>query len=175
MTHKQDMKRVMVLCTLLMAVSVFAIPEQDIQMIQQAMPTQPVAEPTVPRTLLVFSLCSGFKHDSIPYWIKALDVMSEKTGAFKVVHSTDMSVFNEESLKQFDVICFNNTTKLVPDKAQQKAIMEFVQSGKGIVGIHAATDNFYEWPKGMGASSQGIRGRQMEHGLSNWTMRSTRL
>lgn len=75
--------------------------------------------------------------------------MSEKTGAFKVVHSTDMSVFTAESLKQFDAICFNNTTKLVPDEAQQKAILDFVKSGKGIVGIHAATDNFYEWPEGM--------------------------
>jgi type 1 glutamine amidotransferase len=149
MTHKQDMKRVMVLCVLLMVVSVFAIPEQDIQKIQQAMPTQPVAEPAVPRTLLVFSLCSGFKHDSIPYWIKALDVMSEKTGAFKVVHSTDMSIFSEDSLKGIDAICFNNTTKLVPDASQQKVIMDFIKNGKGIVGIHAATDNFYEWPKGM--------------------------
>ncbi|MHC5214311.1 MAG: ThuA domain-containing protein [Planctomycetota bacterium] len=149
MTHKQDMKRVMVLCVLLMVVSVFAIPEQDIQKIQQAMPTQAVVKADLPRTLLVFSLCSGFKHDSIPYWIKALDVMSEKTGAFKVVHSTDMSIFNEDSLKNFDAICFNNTTKLVPDKAQQKAILGFVIKGKGVVGIHAATDSFYEWPKGM--------------------------
>ncbi|MHC5185507.1 MAG: ThuA domain-containing protein, partial [Planctomycetota bacterium] len=145
MTHKQDMKRVMVLCVLLMVVSVFAIPEQDIQKIQQAMPTQAVVKADLPRTLLVFSLCSGFKHDSIPYWIKALDVMSEKTGAFKVVHSTDMSIFNEDSLKNFDAICFNNTTKLVPDKAQQKAILGFVIKGKGVVGIHAATDSFYEW------------------------------
>ena len=66
MTHKQDLVRVTVLCVLLMVVSVFAIPEQDIQKIQQAMPAQPVVEADVPRTLLVFSLCSGFKHDSIP-------------------------------------------------------------------------------------------------------------
>ena len=49
---------------------------------------------------------------SIPYWAKAMDIMSEKTGAFKVVHGKDMSVFTTESLKQFDVICFNNTTGL---------------------------------------------------------------
>ena len=46
MTHKQDMKRVMVLSILLMAVGGCAVPEQDIQIIQQAMPTQPVVEPT---------------------------------------------------------------------------------------------------------------------------------
>jgi type 1 glutamine amidotransferase len=75
--------------------------------------------------------------------------MAKKTGAFKVVQSTDMNVFSEDSLKRFDVICFNNTTHLLPDEAQQKAIMDFIKSGKGIVGIHAATDNFYEWPEGM--------------------------
>ena len=25
--------------------------------------------------------------------------------------------------------------------------MDFVKSGKGIVGIHAAADNFYQWPE----------------------------
>jgi type 1 glutamine amidotransferase len=149
MMNKQDLIKVMLLSILLMTVDVFAIPEQDIQKIQQAMPTQPVVEPETQRTMLVFSLCNGFKHGCIPYWSKALDVMSEKTGAFKVVHSTDMSIFSPESLKQFDVICFNNTTHLLPDGSQQKAIMDFIKSGKGVVGIHAATDNFYEWPEGM--------------------------
>ena len=29
----------------------------------------------------------------------------------------------------------------------RKALMDFVKSGKGIVGIHGATDNFYKWPE----------------------------
>ncbi|MBM4104612.1 MAG: hypothetical protein FJ263_11325 [Planctomycetes bacterium] len=85
----------------------------------------------------------------MPYWKQALDIMGEKTGAFKVVHSDDMGIFTPDALKQFDVICFNNTTKLVPNQAQQKAIMDFINNGKGIVGIHAATDNFYDWPEGI--------------------------
>lgn len=116
---------------------------------EDAMPTKPVVQPGAERTMLVFSLCKGYEHDSIPYWIKVLSIMAEKTGAFKVVHSTEMSVFTEESLKQFDVICFNNTTGLEPDADQQKAIMDFVKNGKGIIGIHAATDSFYKWPEGM--------------------------
>lgn len=134
---------------LLTAGVVFAVTDQEVQQIQQAMPDKPVVQPVKPRTMLVFSLCNGYKHSSIPYWKTALDVMSEKTGAFKVVHSEDMSVFTPESLSRFDVICFNNTTGLVPDENQQKAIMDFITSGKGIVGIHAATDNFNQWPAGM--------------------------
>ncbi|MHC4551343.1 MAG: ThuA domain-containing protein [Planctomycetota bacterium] len=134
---------------LALSAGLFAVTAEEIEKMQSAMPSQPVVQPAQPRIMLVFSLCKGFKHDSIPYWEKALDVMSEKTGAFKVVHSKDMSVFTKESLKAYDVICFNNTTMLVPDTAQQQAILDFIKNGKGIVGIHAATDNFYEWPEGM--------------------------
>ncbi|MBM4104002.1 MAG: ThuA domain-containing protein, partial [Planctomycetes bacterium] len=63
-------------------------------------------KPEKSRTMLVFSLCNGFKHGSIPYWKQALDIMGEKTGAFKVVHSDDMGIFTPDALKQFDVICF---------------------------------------------------------------------
>lgn len=137
------------LLVLTAAMTGYAVTEQEKQAIQSAMPDQPIVKPSSGRTMLVFSLCSGFKHSSIPYWIEALDVMSRKTGAFTVVHSTDMNVFNPETLKQYDAVCFNNTTKLTPDASQQKAILDFVKSGKGIVGIHAATDNFYNWPEGM--------------------------
>ncbi len=138
-----------VLFILLTATLTLAVTDPEVQKIQQAMPDKPIVHSVKPRTMLVFSLCNGFKHSSIPYWTKALDVMGEKTGAFKVVHSDDMSVFTPESLKRFDVICFNNTTGLVPNDEQQQAIMNFIKSGKGIVGIHAATDNFNEWPAGM--------------------------
>ena len=144
--------RWLVVFVLILNFPVFSVTDEETQKIREAMPNKLTAKPERQRTMLVFSLCNGYKHSSIPYWIKALDMMSEKTGAFKVVHSTDMSVFTAESLKQFDAICFNNTTKLVPDEAQQKAILDFVKSGKGIVGIHAATDNFYEWPEGMQTS-----------------------
>jgi type 1 glutamine amidotransferase len=42
--------------------------------------------------------------------------------------------------------------KFHPDETPQrcKALMDFIKGGKGIVGVHAATDNFYNWPKGKG-------------------------
>jgi hypothetical protein len=138
--------------------TLFGITDEEINKIRSAMPDKPVVKPEKNRTMLVFSLCNGFKHGSIPYWKQALDIMGEKTGAFKVVHSDDMGIFTPDALKQFDVICFNNTTKLVPNQDQQKAIMNFITSGKGIVGIHAATDNFYEWEEGammMGGQFKG--------------------
>ena len=124
------------------------VSDADLGKMAAAMPEKSPAQPKQARKMLVFSLCSGFKHKSIPYWSESLRIMSERTGAFKVVYSNDMSIFTAKKLRLFDAICFNNTTKLTPDPAQQKAIMNFIKSGKGIVGIHAATDNFDKWPEG---------------------------
>lgn len=132
-----------------LSTGLFAVTAEEIEKMNAAMPDNVVARPQTSRTMLVFNLCNTFKHSSIPYWDKALDIMGRKTGAFTVEHSSDMSVFSDQNLKKYDIICFNNTTSLTPNEAQQKAIMNFIKSGKGIVGIHAATDSFYQWPEGM--------------------------
>jgi type 1 glutamine amidotransferase len=125
--------------------------QEEIKKIEEAMPSSPVVKPEKPRKLLVFNLCQGFRHSSIPYWDKALEIMAQKTGAFNVVESNDLNVFKAESLKEFDAVCFNNTTglKLSPETTPElcTGLMEFVKSGKGVIGIHAATDNFNEWPE----------------------------
>jgi type 1 glutamine amidotransferase len=125
--------------------------QEEIAKMEEAMPNKAVVEPAKPRKLLVFNLCQGYRHSSIPYWDKALQIMAQKTGAFSVVISSDMDVFKADSLKEFDAVCFNNTTGLTlspqttPDLC--KSLMDFVKGGKGIIGIHAATDNFNQWPE----------------------------
>ncbi len=130
------------------------VTDEEIARIKEAMPAKAVAAPAKPRKMLVFWRCEGFFHTVIPVANEALRIMGDKTGAFQVtVVTDDYSVFNAETLKQFDAICLNNTTnlKLDPEKTpeQCKALMDFVKSGKGLVGIHAAADNFYQWPEGM--------------------------
>jgi len=120
----------------------------EIQKIEQAIPAKATVSPKKPRKLLVFTRHEGYKHSAIPYATKALEIMGKTTGAFEVVESQDMSIFNKKTLKEFDAVCFNNTTKLkFVDAKLRKSLLEFVKSGKGIVGIHAATDNFYDWPE----------------------------
>lgn len=136
----------------------YAVTDAEIALMRAAMPDKPVVVPSTPRTMLVFNLSQEFQHSSIPYWAKALDIMAEKTGAFTVEHSTDKAVFSPATLARFDAICFNNTTGLTFNDAQKEALMAFVKGGKGIVGIHAATDNFKGWPEAshmMGGIFQG--------------------
>jgi type 1 glutamine amidotransferase len=124
----------------------------EIQKIEQAMPAKATVAPAKPRKVLVFWRCEGFFHTSIPVVNKALEIMGKKTGAFEVTLCTDdYSVFTPEKLKEFDAVCLNNTTRLKFDPKQApercKALIDFVKGGKAIVGIHAATDNFYDWPE----------------------------
>jgi type 1 glutamine amidotransferase len=130
---------------------------EEIRNIERAMPNKPTIKVSEPRKMLVFWRCEGFFHKSIPVVNEALKIMGRRTGAFEVTVCTDdYSVFTAEKLKQFDVICFNNTThlKFHPEETPErcKALMDFIKGGKGIVGVHAATDNFYNWPKGKGWS-----------------------
>jgi type 1 glutamine amidotransferase/HEAT repeat protein len=125
-----------------------AVTPEELQKIENAAPAKAVAAPKKPRKVLVFNLCSGFKHSSIPYWDKALEIMGRKTGAYEVVVSSDMAMFKPGNLKQFDAVCLNNTTKLdFSDKELRRGLMGFVSGGKGLIGIHAASDNFYDWPE----------------------------
>jgi len=135
--------------SLLTNISKANISSEELQRIKAAAPAKATAVPQKARKLLVFTRCEGFKHSSIPYGTAAIEIMGQKTGAYEVVVSDDMSMFQPAKLKQFDAICLNNTTKLKFDDPQlQKSLINFVRRGKGIVGIHGSTDNFYEWKQG---------------------------
>lgn len=127
---------------------------EEIHMIRNAVFYKPTVQPAKPRKILVFWRCEGFYHKVIPVANEALKIMGEKTGAYEVTVCTDdYSVFTAENLKQFDAICLNNTThlkfdpKTTPERCA--AFMDFIKSGKGLIGIHAAADNFYQWPEAM--------------------------
>ena len=88
-------------------------------------------------------------HTSIPNGNFALQKMARITKAFTVDLADEYSVFTKKSLEQYDAIVFNNTTRLkFPKQSQRDAIKDFIIRGKGIAGIHAASDNFYEWDDG---------------------------
>lgn len=100
------------------------------------------------RRILLFYRCEGFIHNSIPYANLAIELMGKKTDAFTVDLADTYDVFNKENLKQYDVILLNNTTGMqFPEASQQNAFLDFIANGKGLVGIHAASDNFGRHPE----------------------------
>lgn len=116
--------------------------------IVEAVPEQPTAKPQATRRVLVFYRCEGFVHSSIPYGNLATQEMGRKTGAFQVDLADTYDVFTAENLKNYDAVVLNNTTHMrFPEPEQEQALLDFVSSGKGLVGYHAASDNFYAHPK----------------------------
>lgn len=124
------------------------VSDEEVDKIEQAMPVKPRVEPQEARRVLVFSRHEGYEHAAIAYAAKAMEIMAEKTGAFTVDHSTDMRAFRKRNLRKYDAIIFNNTTQLAfENERYRRSLMNFIRNGKGIVGIHAASDNFYSWPE----------------------------
>ncbi|MFQ5446272.1 MAG: ThuA domain-containing protein [Saprospiraceae bacterium] len=95
--------------------------------------------------VLVFSKTAGYRHQSIPDGHKALRALGAQNG-FEVTSTEDAALFTEETLAQYAVVVFLNTTLDVLGDAQQTAFENYIRSGGGYVGIHAAADTEYDWP-----------------------------
>ena len=95
--------------------------------------------------VLVFSKTTGFRHDAIPNSIAAIKKLGSDHG-FLVDATEDAAAFTDENLKKYDLICFASTTGTILDADQKKAMERFVESGKGWMGIHSASDTEYDWP-----------------------------
>lgn len=122
--------------------------EQKKQIIA-AVPAAATAKPAKARKILAMYRCEGFIHTSIPYGNYALEQMAAKTGAFSVDLADTYDIFTDEHLAKYDGLLFNSTTGLKPSPEQQKAILDFVNNGGGVIGFHAAADNFGSWPDGV--------------------------
>lgn len=94
--------------------------------------------------VLVFSKTVGFRHNSISSGLKMLsDLAQERKWVLTATENSEL--FTPDFLKTFDVVVFLNPTMDVLNEQQQKAFESFMASGKGFVGIHAATDCEYDW------------------------------
>jgi len=145
------------------AASIPVIKRDIVKKIEAALPDKAPAQPKQPRKILIFSKTNGYRHASIPVGVFSLTVMGRKTGAYEVVYSEDDAWFEPESLKQFDAVIMLNTTgdifhpKEMPKDPQQKqaaqerearlkqSLVDFVKGGKGLAGMHSATDTYHNW------------------------------
>ncbi len=115
--------------------------------IASAVPQKATAKPKKQQRILLFYRCEGFIHTSIPHANLAMQEMAKATGAFTVDVTDTYDVFTAENLQRYDCILLNNTTHMkFPKPDQEKAFLDFIASGKGLVGIHAAGDNFGSHP-----------------------------
>ena len=95
--------------------------------------------------VLLFSKTAGWHHKSIPAGVNAIEKLAIKHH-FNMIWHEEASYFNDKFLQKIDVVIFMLTTGDVLDQKQQNALMKFIRSGKGFVGIHSASDTEGSWP-----------------------------
>jgi type 1 glutamine amidotransferase len=77
-----------------------------ISKIREIAPEESTVKPVKARKVLVFSHSTGFIHWITPHVDALLKVLSEKSGAFEMVQSTDINVFGD--LSAYDAVVLNN-------------------------------------------------------------------
>ncbi|MCU1335707.1 MAG: trehalose utilization [Bryobacterales bacterium] len=100
-----------------------------------------------PKRILYFTLSAGFKHDSIPVSVKALQEIAAQSGKLEVVQSEDVSMLSAAGLRNFDAVLFFTSGELPISDTQKQDLLDFVRGGKGFGGVHSATDTLYQWPE----------------------------
>jgi type 1 glutamine amidotransferase len=132
----------------------FANPS-DVSAMIAALPDKPLATPQSLRRVLVLCTANGWVHTSIPLAAKMVEYLGDKTGAWMTTITYDPASITADNLKQYDAIFLDNTTGAFLDEphdeattqARRQALLDFVKSGKGLAGIHAATDSYHTSPR----------------------------
>jgi type 1 glutamine amidotransferase len=139
----------------------------DVQAMMAALPEKAPAKPKQPRQVLVLGRAAGFVHSSIPIAARTIAEMGKKTGAWSTTITYDAADINEQNLKQYDAIFLASTTGNFLDDpndasataARRKALLDFVRNGKGLAGIHAASDAYHQNAPGTGRGTTPAGGR----------------
>jgi type 1 glutamine amidotransferase len=121
-----------------------------------ALPAAAPAKPGKPRKILALGNAQGFVHSSIPLASATVEAMGNKLKTWTTTITYNPADINTENLKQYDAVFLSSTTgcfldavpgQPVPSKAEiearRAALLAFVRSGKGLAGIHAATDSYH--------------------------------
>ncbi|MEV5237154.1 lectin [Streptomyces pseudogriseolus] len=103
----------------------------------------PAADPAY--RILVFSRTAGFRHSSIDEGVTALRDLGAANN-FTVDATEDPAAFTTANLARYRAVVFLSTTGDVLGSAQESALEQYMRSGGGYVGVHAAADTEYDWP-----------------------------
>ena len=148
---------------------------QHVDAMVAALPAAAPVKAKQPRKVLVLGKAAGFVHSSIPLAGRTIEELGKKTGAWSTTITYNPADINEQNLKQYDALFLASTTGAFLDDptdaaatdARRKALLDFVRGGKGLAGIHAASDSYHQnAPAGAqgGGPAAGGGGRQAGRG-----------
>ncbi|MGC6426329.1 MAG: ThuA domain-containing protein [Akkermansiaceae bacterium] len=127
----------------------YAPTQEELVLIDKALPAKATMKPKKDRRILLFYKCI-YPHTSIATGIAAFEKLAEKTKAYSVDVTDDPAKFTTSNLANYDAVLLNNSVdwETFLNDEQRTVFMEFLKSGKGLIGIHAASDACKNWKEG---------------------------
>lgn len=119
-----------------------------------------------PKSKVLFEV-GGPVHDN-PELYAMMKKALEDTGRYEVTVTDNRDLFVPDRIKAFDVVLIYTTSGSLSAE-QEKGLVEFVQNGKAVVGIHSATDSFHN----SDAYWKMMCGSFIGHGRDTFTVRIT--
>lgn len=95
--------------------------------------------------VLVYSRTTGYRHDSIPAGVAALEELGRRNG-FEAEATEDTAALSGGALGRYSAVVFLSTSGQVLDGAGRAALADYVTSGGGFCGVHAASTAEPDWP-----------------------------
>ncbi len=90
-------------------------PEWQAKM-KEIAPAKAMVKPKKERTLLVFSLITGYDHKITPMTCEVVKILGEKSGAWSVNASNDIEQFAPENIRGYDAVVLNNNCPTGKDR-----------------------------------------------------------
>src|SRR5438270_522161 len=97
------------------------------------------------KQLLYVTHSAGYRHAVLPFSMEKLQEIGRESGAFEATCTEDATSVDWNDLGRYDAIAFCTTGELPIPDAGKNNLVEFVRGGKAFIGIHNATDTFYQW------------------------------
>lgn len=96
--------------------------------------------------VLLFTETRGYRHESIENAVTALKELSASVGILTDTADDSSGVFNAANLDNYDAVVWVLTSGDVLSVDEQTVFENYIRSGGGYAGIHAASDTEYDWP-----------------------------
>lgn len=108
-----------------------------------------------PPRLLMVAHSAGFQHEVVrrpaPHRLSVAEQvvkdLGQRSGAFEVTHlyaRDELSSLRRHSFQEFHAVLFFTTGSLPLTAEARQGLFEYVHAGRGFIGVHSATDTWYD-------------------------------